>query len=234
MAIFVHHLKKVIMRLFIASFILLSTTALVTSCGEKAAETPQAFCDTVCFADSIKIEGKHKLKPYVYISGKDCKPDTITWSYEGAKSNKKYELGSMLANTNLKINKDYFRAYIRDTSLAYVMFNDCITGQNYQIRLNFAEKTSIQPSKKGINDFDPKFVVAENLFVHTDGGNLYIEDMTTGKTAMMTFGQDAGVDFNFIHDKIDSVNVTPTKAWAKIKFGKDTEWKVVEKAIELK
>lgn len=220
------------MRLVIASFILLSTAALVTSCGEKAAEAPKAFCDTVCFSDSIKIEGQHKLKPYVYISGNDCKADTITWSYNGAKSNKKYALASMLANTNLKINKDYLKAYIRDTSLAYIMFNDCLTGQNYQIRVNFAEKTSIQPSKKGINDFDPKFDVAENLFVYTDGGNLYVEEMTTGKKAMMTFGQDAGVDFDYIHDKIDSVNVTPTKAWAKVKFGK--EWKVIEKAIELK
>lgn len=221
------------MRLVIASFILLSTAALVTSCGEKAAEAPKVFCDTVCFSDTIKIEGTHKLKPYVYISGNDCKPDTITWSYNGAKTNKKLHIiNDLLGNKNLKINKSLFKGYIRDTAWAYIMFNDCLTGQNYQIRINFDDKYDIRPSKKGINNFDPKFDVAENLFVYTDGGNLFIEEMTTGKTAMMTFGQDAGVDFDYIHDKIDSVNVTPTKAWAKVKFGK--EWKVIEKAIELK
>ena len=56
--------------------------------------------------------------------------------------------------------------------------------------------------------------------------------MATGKTAMMTFGAKLDIDYDAIHETIDSVNVTPTHLWAKVKLG--NEWKTFEKDITLK
>jgi len=53
--------------------------------------------------------------------------------------------------------------------------------------------------------------------------------MSTGKKASMTFGEALEIDYDYMHDHIDSVNVTNTRAWAKVKIGK--EWKVIEKNI---
>ena len=49
---------------------------------------------------------------------------------------------------------------------------------------------------------------------------------------MMTFGERIEIDYDAIHDYIDSVNITPTRFWAKVKIG--GEWKPIEKAVELK
>ncbi len=83
----------------------------------------------------------------------------------------------------------------------------------------------------GINSIDPKFSVSENLMAYTDRGNIYIEEFTTGKKAMMTFGEKLDIDYDAIHEHIDSVNVTNSRIWVKVKKGK--EWAVLEKNITL-
>jgi len=49
---------------------------------------------------------------------------------------------------------------------------------------------------------------------------------------MMTFGAKADIDYDAIHETVDSVNVTSNRIWAKVLLGK--EWKTFEKNIELK
>ena len=83
----------------------------------------------------------------------------------------------------------------------------------------------------GINNIDPKFSVADNLVVFTDRGNIYVEEPATGKKAMMTFGQATEMDYDAIHETLDSVNVTNTRIWVKIKL--DGKWKEIEKNITL-
>jgi len=56
--------------------------------------------------------------------------------------------------------------------------------------------------------------------------------MINGKKAMMTFGEDISPDYTAIHETIDSVNITPSRIWAKVKI-KDA-WKELEKKVELK
>jgi hypothetical protein len=59
------------------------------------------------------------------------------------------------------------------------------------------------------------------LVAYTDKGNIFVEDMATGKKAMMTFGRMlADLDYDAMHEFIDSVNITPTHIWAKILRGK--------------
>lgn len=206
---------------FIVSFI---------SC-KSSGKGGKTFCDTACLKDSIKFTGNHKLQPYVYISARDCKADTIIWSYKGMGVNKK-EAVSFFTGREVYLNKDNIRCVFNDTSYVWMMFNDCATGHGYLLKLPFNKTASIGRKSKAINSIDHKFSIDGNLVAYTDPGNIFVEDMFTGKTAQMTFGKDIGADHDAIHEYIDSVNITPTRIWVKVKI--DNEWKELEKNITLK
>jgi len=199
-------------------------TGLLLSCKNKGTSAGKvSFCDTLCMKDSIKfINTANKLKPYVYISAKNCSGDTLTWGFEGQNKNIPF---------NYKLNRDYMRCFIKDTSFALVVFNTCENGRGYFLKLSFAKKSSFQKSTTAINNFDPKFFVADSLLAYTDKGNIFVEDIRTGKQALMTFGQPLDFDFDAIHETLDSVNITPGRIWAKAKI--NSEWKELEKNITL-
>jgi hypothetical protein len=113
-----------------------------------------------------------------------------------------------------------------------MLFNDCLTGRGYQVKLPFDKKSNISKKSSGINNFDHKFSVADDLIAYTDRGNIFVEDITTGKKEMMTFGKATDINYDVIHETIDSVNITPARIWVKVKI--DGEWKVLEKNITLK
>lgn len=215
------------------SFLAVVTILLAWGFGScKSSDAPPAFCDTSCLQDSVKFtKDDHPLEPYVYISAKNCMADTITWSYNGMGINRKMGLPD-LVGTEVRLNKDYISCFIKDTSYAWVLFNDCSNGRGYSLKIPFNKKENIGRKSSAINKFDPKFDIAEGLAVYTDRGNLFVEDMATGKTAMMTFGAKADIDYDAIHETVDSVNVTPTTMWARVKLGKN--WETFEKKIELK
>ncbi len=192
---------------------------------------PATFCDTTCLGDSVKFTGDHKLAPYVYITASACNADTITWSYRGMGVNRKMDIADILKNDGIRIDKDFVKCFFRDTAYAWLLFNDCATGRGYQLKLPFNKTANIGRKGGGINNTDPKFAVADNLVAYTDRGNIFVEEISTGKTAQMTFGEDLGIEFDIIHEYIDSVNITPARIWAKVKVGK--EWKEMEKEITL-
>lgn len=136
-----------------------------------------------------------------------------------------------LLNTSVNLNKDFIRCVIQDTAYAWLLFNDCATGRGYQLKLPFNKTKDIGRKSSGINNLDPKFSIDNSMVAYTDRGNIYVEDMATGKTAMMTFGKATGMDYDAIHETLDSVNVTPTRIWVKVKV--DEEWKELEKKITL-
>jgi len=200
--------------------------------GCKSSSVPPTFCDTACLKDTIKFtQEEHPLKPYVYISAKNCIADTVIWSYTDMGVNRKEGL-PFLAGTAVRLNKDYVSCFIKDTSYAWLSFNDCSTGRGYILKVPFNKKAKIVRKGSAINALDHRFSVAENLVAYSDKGNLFVEDKATGKTAMMTFGQKLDIDYDAIHETIDSVNVTPTRIWAKVKLGEN--WKTLEKNITLK
>jgi len=196
----------------------------LSSCSNSGSSDKVAFCDTACQRDSIKFRDEsNKFRPYVYISANNCRSDSLKWGYAGGTKTtidfKKY-----------KLNKDYIRCFFNDSSWAWLTFNVCETGRGYLIKLPF--HGNHQVFNAALNNYDPKFSVANGLAVYTDKGNIFIEEMGTGKKAMMTFGRGIEMDLNYIHDAIDSVNITSTHIWAKVKI--DNEWKEIGKDVTLK
>ncbi|MGB3007717.1 MAG: hypothetical protein WBC06_14465 [Chitinophagaceae bacterium] len=198
---------------------------LFYSCKSSSVETPKSFCDTACLKDSMIFKGDHKLNPYVFITANDCRPDSVGWNYKGMGSIKKTSFDFK----DIKVNKDFVRCFIRDTAMAYILLNDCITGRGYQILLPFAKNKNYGLRTSGINSFDKKFSIADNLLVNTDRGNIFIENMANGKKAMMTFGQKLDIDYDVIHEYIDSVNITNERVWVKILV--DKKWVEKEKKL---
>ncbi len=220
------------MRILFTVFTLALLSQLLPSCKD-AAMTSNSFCDTACLKDTLKfVDDSHPLKPYIYISPTNCQADTITWSYTDMGNNRKISLESLLGGTKVKLNSKAVDCFIQDTSYAWVAFNDCSNARGYLLKIPFNKRDKLSVKASAINAFDPKFEVADALVAYSDRGNLFVEDKATGKAAMMTFGEKLDVDYDAIHEHIDSVNITPTRVWAKVKLA--AGWKEIEKNIELK
>ncbi len=216
------------MRILIIAITVALTTQFFSAC--KSSTKPESLCDNPCLKDTLKFSGEHFLKPYVYISAKDCLADSIIWSYESMGVNRKTGI-SYLLGASVKLNKNMVRCLIKDTAWAWVLFNDCSTGRGFQLKLPYSKNQNFSLKSSGINNLDPKFSVEDHLVANTDRGNIFVEDMVTGKKAMMTFGERLDIDYDAIHEFIDSVNVTPARIWVKVKLAGG--WKELEKSIRL-
>ena len=203
-------------------------TALVLSIAScKSSSAPNTFCDTGCLKDTIKFTGDHDLSPYVYIAPADCKPASIIRSHGAMGESLKTDFGF----GSVQINPGFVRCIFSDTAYAYLLFNDCLTGRGYQVKLPFNKTGTISKRSSGINSIDPKFSVADNMIAYTDRGNIYVEEIGSGKKAMMTFGKGLDIDYDAIHEFIDTVNVTSGRIWVRVKI--DEKWTELEKQITL-
>lgn len=227
--LFLFNIKPSNMRVLFVSLILVMLISPFVSCKSKSG--PKTFCDTACFKDSVKFTGEYKLKPYVYISARNCQADTLIWSYSGMGVNRKVGLSDFLGSA-VHLNKDYIRCVFNDTAYAWLLFNDCATGRGYQLKLPFNKTATIGRKSSGINNLDPKYSIDNNMVAYTDRGNIFVEEIATGKTAQMTFGKGLDIDYDNLHEFIDSVKVTPTHIWVKVKI--DNKWTELQKDITLK
>ena len=193
----------------------------------KSSSAPKTFCDTACLQDTIRFLHEHELRPYVYISPANCGPESITRGHKGMGVSLKTDFGF----ATVKINKDFMRCLFNDTAYAYLLFNDCQTGRGYQVKLPFNKTGTISKRSSGVNNIDPKFFVDGGMIAYTDRGNIFVEQVNSGKKAMMTFGKGLDIDYDAIHEYIDSVNVTPGRIWVKVKI--DEKWTELEKKITL-
>jgi hypothetical protein len=205
--------------------ILLLFASIQYSC--KSSSGNKKFCDSTCLDDTLKFTGDHELKPYLYVIPYNCSADSLVWSYSGLGANRK----TAFDYSGLTVNKNYMRAIFRDTSYVYLLFNDCNTGRGYQLKLPFNKTQNISKRSSGINNLDPKFAVADNMVAYTDRGNIYVEEPATNKKAMMTFGKATDMDYDVIHETLDTVNVTSSRIWVKVKI--DGKWIEKEKKIIL-
>ena len=206
-------------------------SVILLSCSNNSGKE-KMFCEITCQKDTIKFKNEtHKLQPYIYISASNCLPDSVIWSYSGLGTNRKLSFDDF-GGHKFNMNEKYMSCYFNDTSYAWLLFNDCSNGRGYFAKIPFNKSQNIQRKGSALNKFDPKFAVADGLVAYTDKGNIFVEEMATGKKAMMTFGKMlADLDYDAMHEFIDSVSITPTRIWAKVLMGK--EWESIEKNITL-
>jgi len=195
--------------------LILSAGFFLSSCGDNSSATAATFCDTACNNDSIKFSGGHKLNPRVAITVNNCLGDSITWTHDALPANRQMHMGTLLDNL-VRLNKSAVSCFIKDTSYAWVAFNDCITGRGYLLQLPFDKKQSVRKMSSAINSFDKKFVVPDDLRAYADYSTIYVEDINTGKKEQMTFKEEYKINFNKIHDVIDSVNVSHDRIYVEL------------------
>lgn len=196
--------------------LLLPFAIVMISCnnaGDKS--VAKTFCDTACNSDTFLFTGNHKLDPSVSISVENCTADTITWNHGAMPSALQMHMGTLLDNL-VRLNKSAISCYIKDTSYAWVTFNDCITGRGYLIYLPYNKRESVRKMSSAINSFDKKFVVPDDLRAYSDYSTIYVEDINTGKTERMTYKEEFKIDFNNIHEVIDSVNISRNRIFVQL------------------
>jgi len=213
-------------------FFLLSLAVLIAFCSDKSGGTAagKTFCDTTCNTDTFMFKGEHKMNPYVAISVENCTGDTVTWSHDYTPSALQMHLGTLLGNL-VRLNNDALSCYIKDTSYAWVTFNDCITGRGYLLYLPYSKQESVRKMSSAVNSFDKKFVLPDNLRAYCDYSTIYVEDIESGKKAQMTFKEDHKIDWNNIHQTIDSVNISNNRIF--VQLIKDGQKVPIEKNITL-
>ncbi|HEU0110153.1 MAG TPA: hypothetical protein VFQ73_04720 [Flavisolibacter sp.] len=202
---------------------------LLTSCSNNAT-TGTTFCDTTCKSDSFLFKSPDRFGSSVSISVRNCEPDSVSWTH-GAMAVSRVVPISDLVNQDIRLHTSAISCVIKDTSFAWLAFNDCITGRGFLYKLPFNKANNINKITGALNSFDPKFEVAENLRAYTDRGSIFVFDVNTGKEAVMTFKETYDIDFNKIHEVVDSINVTPKRIYVELL--KEGNKVPLEKAIDL-
>lgn len=214
-------MKQLLLLLLPASLWLLSCS------GNGGAKT---FCDTTCRSDSFNFVSNDRWESKVSIGVKNCRPDSIAWTHGGMAISRQIPVES-LTNQDVRLNKNAISCVIKDTSHAWLTFNDCITGRGFLFKLPFNKSGNIQKILGALNSFDPKFSVQENLRAYTDRGSLFVINIDNEKQAVMTLKEQYDVDFNKLHEIVDSVNITSTRMFIRLKKnGQDVN---LEKKIDL-
>lgn len=213
------------------SFILILTIGFfLASCSNNSSSSAAVFCDTTCVNDSFKFSVEHKLNPRVAITVNNCVADSISWTHDALPANRQMHMGTLLDNL-VRLNKSAINCFIKDTSYAWVSFNDCITGRGYLLYLPFDKKQTVRKMSSAINSFDKKFAVPDDLRAYADYSTIYVEEINSGKKEQMTFKEEYKINFNKIHEVIDSVNVSHSRIF--VQLIKNGEKVVLEKQISL-
>jgi hypothetical protein len=202
--------------------------AFFVSCKNEG--TANTFCDTTCVSDSFKYITNDDFESKVLISVRNCAPDSLSLTHAYMGSNRTLPVFE-LTDQDVRLNKDYISCVIKDTSYAWLTFNDCITGRGFLYKLPFNKKNNITKMKGALNSFDKKFAVDPDLRAYTDRGSIFVVNIQNGKEAMMTFKETYDIDFNKLHDVVDTINVTKSRIFVKLKKnGQDVP---LEKTVDL-
>ena len=208
-------------------------TAIVifASCSDNnSAGTAKTFCDTACNSDTLKYTGTHRYNPVVTISQKNCLADTLSWTHDGLPSKRQMQIPTLLNNT-VRVHPSAVECVIKDTAYAWLSFNDCVSGRGYLLKLPFNKKENINKISSALNAFDKKFVVPSDLRAYADYSTIYVVDVNSDKKEQMTFKEQYDIDFNNVHEVIDSINISRNRIFVLLrKNGQDVP---LEKKINL-
>lgn len=201
---------------------------ILGACNNNSNETTvdEPFCkDTTCMTEPIKVTSNAPGKPFIVVAFKDCKIDSIHYEKGGMGVIKDITFAEFI-DKDIKPAKEAFDVKIFGGTHAWLRFNDCATGRGYAVKLGFDKNVTEAKYTSAINNFDPKFKVADGLVAYYDNTFIYVQDMETDKVAQQLL-TDVGVrdiNYNKPHSLIDSVNITKENIYAKIFFdGKTIE-----------
>jgi len=209
---------------FLSCFALL----LLTSCSNSS-DSAKTFCDTACNTDSLHFKGEHQLNPMVSIGLNACKADTLMWTHDFAGS-KLLSLRDDLGQ-DVYLNKSAIDCFFKDTSYAWLQFNDCKTGRGFLLKLPFSKAEERRKITAALTKFDPKFSIEKDLIAYTDRGSVFVENIESGKQATLVFDKPYDIDFNKLHEMVDSIHVTNDRIF--VQMIREGEKKVYEKKVSL-
>jgi len=203
----------------------------LASCGSNSGSSDKSFCDTVCDNKDIVFNGDAQFQQTMTLKLKQCAADSILLTHNKTFAKKSINVSEFLGKT-VKVNRSAMDVAFQDTSMVWFTFNDCLNGRGYLLKLTYESNVGMQKITGALNRFDPKFSIDKDLRAYTDRGNLYVVNVTTGKQDQMTFKKEFDIDFDKVHEVVDSVNVTKQRMFIKMKDADGSD-KVFEKAIQL-
>jgi hypothetical protein len=209
-------------------FFLVIVAAFSTSCSNSG-NSARSFCDTVCKKDSLHFRANDQFNSVLSIGLKNCVADTILWSHDRMDFDKRMSMKD-LANQDVRVNEKAMSCVFQDTVQAWLTFNDCITGRGFLFKLPFG-KAGISQITGALNSFDSKFFVEPDLRTYTDRGSIFVINIKSGEQAMMTFKEQYDIDFDKIHETVDSINVTSKRIYVELL--KNGQKVPLEKSIKL-
>jgi hypothetical protein len=196
--------------------VLLIAIASVFFASCNNAGSGASFCDTTCTTDSFKFKGNDQLRQEVTLTTNGCKADTLSWTHIGKASIRKMPVIDLI-DQPLRLNKAAVEGAILDTSMAWISFNDCITGRGYLLKIKLDQQGGVGVLSGALNRFDKKFSIDPDLRAYTDRGNIYVDNVKTGESAQMTFKEEyKDMKFDEIHKTLDSINVTKSRIYVKL------------------
>ena len=221
------------MKSLCLTFVIATIAFVACNDGDKGASSRPFCSDTTCLTEPLKFESEAAGKPFVTISFKDCQFDSIHWEKGGMGVIKDIIFNEFI-DKPVKPSRQFISCEIIDGKEAWVKFNDCTTGRGYLLKLPFDKSGSTEKLTSAINNFDPKFDVADGLVAYYDNTFIYVRDVATGLTAqqLLTETGVTDIDYDNVHSLIDSVNITKSNIYAKLTVDK----KVIEhnKPLEFK
>lgn len=194
---------------------------LAASCGNGGSSS-RSFCDTACVSKPFIFSGDHLLQPVVTISMKNCTADTLTWTHKELPSSRQVQLGGFFGES-VRINPAAVDCFIKDTSYAWLTYNDCETGRGYLLRLPFNKSGNIKRANTALTRFDPKFSLDKDMRAYASESTIYAVNVNTNKEETMSLEGNV-LDFDKLHSTLDSINITPSRIYVRMmKDGKPVE-----------
>ena len=158
----------------------------------------------------------HPDTPFVTISKRNCIPDTIYWSHNNLPTTRKMGFKELVGK-DVFVNKDFFNCYFKDTSYAWLEFNDCTNGRGFLVKLPYSKNDKWSIYTSTLNRLDKKFNIQDDMIAYYDETFIYAQEIATGKMDRMLMNNTKlDIDHNNVHGTFDSVHITRDRIWANI------------------
>ena len=179
----------------------------------------------------LKYSSSHPDSPFVNLSVRNCQPDTIVWSHRKLPTTRKMGFVELVGK-EARLHKDFISCYFKDTSYAWLKFNDCVTGRGFLVKLPYSKTDKWSIYTSALNNFDRKFNVQDGVIAYYDDTFIYAQNIETGKIDRMLLNDTKlDIDHNNVHKTFDSIHVTRDRIWANILV--NAQYKVLEKKIDI-